>query len=151
MKRFVAALMLFPMLAWGQVDHVSLIPELTLRTTFAPQAVQVQGKAGVWFPNSDAEYLLKLRIDTVPSLYSTVVAQDGLLQEYRERVRLTDSVFTLEHQRSLGLEKANMATNESLQKCLGDRPWYQSNTFMVTAGFVIGIVVMGGATWLGRR
>jgi hypothetical protein len=151
MKRLVALLLLLPMASLAQTPYVTLIPELKLRTQFAPQAVQVLGRPGVWFPNDDAEYLLKLRVDTVPSLYNTVVAQDALIQQYQERVRLSDNLFNLEHQRGLNLEKANHDLNGSLQKCLGERPWYQSTTFMVGVGFVAGMLVMGGAVWLGRK
>jgi hypothetical protein len=151
MKRLVALFLLLPMVSLAQTPYVTLIPELKLRTQFAPQAVQVLGRPGVWFPNDDAEYLLRLRVDTVPSLYNTVVAQDMLIQEYRERVRLSDNLFGLEHQRGISLEKANQDANQALQKCLGDRAWYQSNTFMVSAGFVVGMLVMGGAVWLGRQ
>ena len=129
-------------------ETIITVPQLQLRTHFSPQAYVLDKKNGVWFPDDDAEYLLKLRVDLVPNLYSVAKSQNTLLLQYQGQLESSAKMLNLEQQKSRELGTAYQNSQKSLESCLGNRAFYQEPWFYLSVGFVGGMLLTG---WLLKR
>ena len=116
--------------------------DLKLAYPFEPVATIVDGKAGVFFPSRDAEYLLYLRTDVIPTLMSKGEAlqlklnlQGTQIADLEAKLVIVDNKFKVEL-------KAQESCSLQLQKCLNKpNEWYMSPAFLIGVGVVSGVLL----------
>lgn len=117
---------------------------IPLRTDLKPVALKYENRSGVWFVNEDAEYLLKLRMDTVPQLITVVNKYDALTTDLN--LQLIDAKIIIDA-KTKQIDQYKILTDSQsaqLQKCLETREkWYNSRTLWFTAGLVAGAAGTG--------
>lgn len=129
------------LVSWLMVS-TALAQELKLAYPFEPVATMVDGKPGVFFPSKDAEYLLYLRAEVIPTLINksdamklTLDLQATQIRDLEAKIVIVDDKYKVEL-------KAQEGCSLQLQKCL-NKPnyWYMHPAFLVGVGVVTGILV----------
>lgn len=134
------------------IPHIAFAtPEETnyqLKWNFTPKALKVGDVEGVWFPQQDAEFLLRLRTEYVPTL-------DSQVDELKLKIGELDGIVKTQQEQRLKLDEKYAAANEARIKCVEQlveavkpTPWYESPFFWGTVGLLIGA---GVGVYLGSR
>ena len=128
------------------IVFVLLQSSSTLAAPLAPKVLQVEGKAGLWFPRDDADRLLDVLQRKLPALEKTVEAQDKLIA--LQKIALTTATTALERQEALAqvhLAYSSTITAKALDLArtqvptetpLLERPWTN-----FTLGFALGVII----------
>jgi hypothetical protein len=118
--------------------------QLELKSDFSPKPVVVEGKDGVWFPNEDAEYLLKLRVETVPGLVGAINSQQKTIDGLDLQLKLSTDKDKIRDSQVQLLQKTLTDTEKRLQTELDKSiSWYRDNKLWAGVGFVAGILITG--------
>jgi hypothetical protein len=127
------------LVSWLMVS-TAFAQELKLNYPFEPVATNINGKAGVFFPVKDTEYLLYLRTSVIPDLVAKTEAQKLVLDLGNTRVAdLTAKVALVEKKYEIEL-KAQEACSVELTKCLNKpNAWYMHPALWIGVGLVAGV------------
>jgi hypothetical protein len=119
--------------------------ELKLNYPFEPKAVVVEGKSGVWFPPKDAEYILYLRRDVIPTLMDKETALVNKLDLMDKEVNDLNAKITLLEDKYKIQAKGQETCSKELQKCLNKpNAWWEHPAIWIGVGVLVG----AGATIL---
>jgi hypothetical protein len=129
---------------------VSIVPvyargenlKLELRTGFNPVAQDYKGQHGVWFPDTDAEYLLHLRTETAPLLIDTVNKQDAEIKIQADQIVSLTKTVNLNVQLSTEYKSLSNDLDKQLKSCQDEKNgFFRNPPVLVGIGVVSGILL----------
>ena len=140
---------LVPRIALAQTTLVVPEFQLELKKDFAPQVVKATtGEEGVWFNNTDAQYLLYMRATMVPGLLKLDSRNTQIVDALNKQVALTNMIGELQGGQVALVKDTLHTTQKELEKCREEQSSiWSSPLFIVALSFLAGMVVTGGIVW----
>ena len=145
--------LLVPRLALGQSAPAETDFQLELKRDFAPQVVKSQtGEEGVWFTNTDAQYLLYMRATMVPGLLKLDSRNVQIVEQLNKQLAMTNQITGLQGGQVALVKDSLKDTQKELEKCREEQSsiWH-SPLFIAGISFLAGVLVTGGIVYAVRK
>ena len=139
--------MLIPHLAYPQNTDTQEPPQekLELKTDFMPQVLAYNNTEGVWFNTIDAQYLLYMRRDLVPSLLRLDSQNVQIVSGLKNQISLLNKVGDLQDGKVQLVKDQLSDVNKQLAECRDEQSSFIRNpVFIIAVGFLIGVVTTVG-------
>lgn len=153
LARVILIGVLVPRLALAQATPAVPEFQLELKSDFAPQVVKTPtGEEGVWFNNTDAQYLLYMRVTLIPGLLQLDARNAQIVENLNKQIAMTTQIVDLQGGQTALVKDALNDTRKELEKCRAEQSSFWSSPLLIAgAAFLAGMLVTGGIVYMTRK